>query len=210
MARDWYRTAAWDMSAQEDFERRLARARPSGRAQYLRIKGIFLAEAGQEAAAQTLWERVIRDHGESLDCRMSIEHLGDMARRHGDGARAEKLYRQLLAQWPDLNATTGMAEVSLAELLLDLGTQSAAHEALHLLKSALDRGGAIHLNTNLFRWHIALVRASELIEDQETVRRGASTALQLAERGPQFSRHPTVGVVNADPVTLSWLRQRAQ
>jgi hypothetical protein len=210
MAADWFRSSAWDASSQEDFERRLARARPANRPQYIRIKALAIAAGGQDVAAQVLFERVVRDYANSLDCRASLENLADMARMRGDLPKAEETYRRLLTQWPDLNATTGLAEVSLAEVLLDGPGIPRAVEALALLESAMRRGGALRLNANLFRWHVALIRAAEVIGDRETVKRAATTALRLADRGPQLARHPTVGLVAADPETLSWLRDHLE
>jgi hypothetical protein len=46
MAEDWFRTPGWDDGAREDFERRLARARPHNRPQYLKIRALALREAG--------------------------------------------------------------------------------------------------------------------------------------------------------------------
>jgi len=208
MTTDWFRGSAWDPASREDFERRLARARPSNRSQYIRIKALALAAAGQPDAARNLFERVIREHKDSLDCRASVEHLADLARGQGDDANAEA-YRELLTSWPDLNATSGMAEVSLAELLLKRGNRDEAQEALRLLQSAMQRRSALQLNANLFRWHLALIRAAEAIGDGATVKKAAGTALRLADRGPQFPRHPDVGVVRAEPKTIQWLRERA-
>jgi len=126
MTTDWFRGSAWDPASREDFERRLARARPSNRSQYIRIKALALAAAGQPDAARNLFERVIREHKDSLDCRASVEHLADLARSQGDDANAEAAYRELLTSWPNLNATSGMAEVSLAELLLKRGNRDEA------------------------------------------------------------------------------------
>jgi len=210
MAADWFRSSAWDALAQKNFERRLARARPDNRPQYIRIKALALAASGQDVAAGVLFERVVREYANSLSCPASLEQLADMARKQHDLPKAEETYRRLLTQWPDLNATTGMAEVSLAEVLLDRRSEPRAGEALALLESAMGRGGALQLNANLFRWHIALIRAAEAIGDRETVKRAAATALRLADRGPQFARHPTVGLVAADPKTLSWLRDHLE
>ncbi len=113
-------------------------------------------------------------------------------------------YRKVIEENPSLNGTTHMVEVSLAEMLLDEGNPANADEAVGLLQSALKRG--LFLNDQLFRWHLALVRAAVQLQDVETQRRAARTALALAERGPGLTRHPTVGVVQKDEITLRWLR----
>jgi hypothetical protein len=101
-----------------------------------------------------------------------------------------------------------MVEVSLAEILTDVSGGSRHEEALRLLDSALKRGQM--LNSGLFRWNVALARVAEQIGDLETVSRAAKSALSLAKRGPQFSRHPTVGLAVSDPSILAWLEKAAQ
>jgi hypothetical protein len=48
--RNWAHEVAFDGQAMAEFERRLARARPGNRAQWLRAKGATLLEAGQDEA----------------------------------------------------------------------------------------------------------------------------------------------------------------
>jgi tetratricopeptide (TPR) repeat protein len=205
---EWYRTADWSHADREDFEKRLARARAWTRPQYLRIKGLALRDAGDLEAAVSLWKRVIEEYPDSLDATSAFEHLGDVARRLGDSAEAERWYRALLDRSPSLSGTTGMVEVSLAELLIDEDDAGRCNAALELLESALHRRRHM-MNDQLFRWHIALLRASEQLGETETQQRAARTALRLAERGPEFPHHKTVGVVNTDDDTLAWLRARA-
>jgi tetratricopeptide (TPR) repeat protein len=205
---DWFRSASWDAQAQEDFERRLARARPTSRPQYLRIKGLALVSSGEHRGARGLFQRVIQDDGGSIQSRMALEHLGDLARKTGDRKAAEGAYRELLGRWPDLNATSGMVEVSLAELLLDSSPPQVS-EAMALLDSAIKRRTLV-FNSQLFRWHIALIRADEALGETSAAKRAARTALSLLDRGSQFSRHAGVGVATADSETLSWLHRLAE
>jgi hypothetical protein len=62
---DWYRRAEWNEEIAADFEARLARARPSSRAQYLSLQGYALLGANSEAA-ETLLQRAVslEDEGE--------------------------------------------------------------------------------------------------------------------------------------------------
>ena len=208
LPQDWFRTDAWDDEAKVEFERRLGRASVTKRPQYLRIKGLALAAANQHDAARALWLRVLREYPTDLDVSAATEHLADMERRLGAKETSERYYRQLLQQSPTLNATSGMAEVSLAELLIDRGDERSRSEALTLLDSALHRRQL--LPDELFRWHVALARAALDMGDVETQQRAARTALRLAEKatGP-FPRHPTVGVVQADEGAIGWLEEVA-
>lgn len=54
-----------------------------------------------------------------------------------------------------------------------------------------------------FRWNVAVMSFAEATGDQSTARDAAWRALDLAGRGPVFSRHKDVGVVRADRHTRS-------
>lgn len=166
-------------------------------------------ESGQIDAAQALWSRLLdNDPGHEFEKAGTIELLADSYVEQ-DPTTAERLYRRLLAEHPTLNGTTATAEISLAELLVDKADPASMDEALALLNSFLERDTAQFPNV-LFRWHLALIRIAQATCEKETVRRAARTALDLAGRGPVFSRHKTVGVVHADAVTLKRLRKLAK
>ncbi|MEV4688222.1 hypothetical protein [Microbacterium sp. LWH3-1.2] len=134
MADDWFRSPLWTETARTDFESRLARARARNRAQYLRIKGLALADAGEVVAARALWQRVLTDEGEfaHLESAGALEHLGDSYARE-DPIRAEHYYRRLIGEHPSLNGTTAMQHVKLAELLIRRRQPRDLHEAALLL-----------------------------------------------------------------------------
>jgi predicted Zn-dependent protease len=207
---EWFRSPAWDEAALADFEGRLARARPHNRQQYLRIKGISLRAAGQLDAARELLERAADfPEGYLHETVAAWETMADMAAERGDRVAAEQLYRRILAEQPSLSGTSGNVEISLAELLLDTGRPGARDEASALLNSWIGRK-QLKLDSELFRWHLALIRVAEAIGDHETVRRAANTALRLADRGPKLPRHPDVGLVQTDRATLKRLRKLAK
>jgi tetratricopeptide (TPR) repeat protein len=206
---EWFRRPEWDDAAREEFERRLARARPFNRSQYLRIKALALLEAGEDEGARVLLLRVL-DHpdGNAHDVGIATEHLGNLAVQHGDRELAELYYRRVLAEPRYPSGTTGGVEIALAELLLDKGGYGHT-EALTLLHSWLGRPD-LKFSNQMFRWHLAVIKAAEQAGDRETARRSADAALELASRGPQFPRHKDVGLVHADPVTLRRLRKLAR
>ena len=55
---DWYRRTDWDEQIEVDFEARLARARPSSRAQYLSLQGYALI-ASRPEQAEALLQRAV-------------------------------------------------------------------------------------------------------------------------------------------------------
>ncbi|MCZ4497530.1 MAG: tetratricopeptide 2 repeat protein [Marmoricola sp.] len=209
MADDWFRSPDWSTDAQADFEARLRRAHAGNRSQYTRIKGIALRESGRIDAARGLWSQILDNElGHESEQATTLELMADSYVGQ-DPTTAERLYRRLLQEHPTLNGTTTTAEISLAELLIEKADSASMNEALALLNSFLERKTAQFPNV-LFRWHLALVRIAQATGEKETVRRAAKTALDLAGRGPGFSRHKTVGIVHADAVTLKRLRKLAK
>src|SRR6266576_2652022 len=154
---DWFRDPSWDPVTRDLFEDRLSRARDWNRPQYLRIKALALKDVRELKAAKQLLIRVVSDYPDSVDCGFCLELLGDIAREEGSAEAAEWNYREVIRRWPDLNGTTGMVEVSLAEVLTETGGPDRHEEALRLLDSALKRGRL--MNSGLFRWNIVLARA---------------------------------------------------
>ncbi|HEY3954536.1 MAG TPA: hypothetical protein VGM53_14260 [Streptosporangiaceae bacterium] len=186
MANDWFRSPEWDEDARADFETRLARARPHNRQQYLRA-------AGHLDGARELLERAAdRTDGYFVQTVAAWETLADMAVVRGDRESAEQLYRRILAEQPSLSGTTGSVEMSLAEILLDTGHPDALNEAFALLRSWTGRSG-IKFDSQLFRWHLDVIRAAQAIGDQETVKTAASAALKLAARALSYRVTPTSG-----------------
>lgn len=210
VADDWFRSPDWDEAARGDFEARLARARPHNRQQYLRIKGVSLRAAGHLDGARDLLERAARSRdGYFFQTVAAWETLAEMAADRGDLETAEQLYRRILREQPSLSGTSGSIQLSLAEILLDSARPGALDEAMALLNSWIERKH-LKFDSQLFRWHLDLIRVSEATGDKETVSRAASVALDLASRGPQLPRHPGVGLVQTDEATLRRLRKLAR
>lgn len=206
MPDDWFRSPDWDADAQAEFERRLGRARPWSRPQYLRIKGLSLVGAGELAGARALWLRVLEDPDADLDRWHSLEHLGDLDAA-SDPEAAEGWYRQLLAEDPTLNATSCMAEVRLAALLTRKGTAPALAEAWGLLEAWPSR--RMPFPANHFEWELARARWGEAAGRADVVRGAARHAIELVDARSPFSRHPTIGLVQIDPEVMEWLGARA-
>lgn len=210
MTDEWFRSPEWTRDAQADFEARLGRSRGGNRAQYMRIKGLALREAGQVDAARELWTRVIESEDEhTSQVPGSLEHLGD-SYRHDNPGRAERYYRRLIADYPTLSGTTACVHLSLAEILLDRRDDKSAEEAAELLGSWIDKFSVPFPNAH-FRFNLALIRAAKAAGDKETAQQAARTALDLAARDPVYPRHgQEVGVVKADTKTLRQLRRLAR
>src|SRR5438128_1768759 len=122
MEDEWFRSPSWSEADRAEFEARLARSRKYNRAQYLRIKGLALRDAGEIEAARELWTRVLSDDGEfsTMEGFTTLEHLGDSYIQE-DPTLAEYYYRRLLNDNPALKSTTMTQHIKLAELLIRRG-----------------------------------------------------------------------------------------
>jgi tetratricopeptide (TPR) repeat protein len=203
MPDDWFRSPAWDADAEADFERRLGRARSHNRPQYMRIKGLALADTGKVHEARVLWQRVLQSDAYDFEKAAAREHLADSYVGE-DPQLAIELYRSVVGE---RSGTTSTQHIKLAELLLDRGTPEALCESGAVLTQWVDR--QLPFPNAHFRWNLAVIRHAEALQDREAIREAAQRALDLADRGPVFSRHPTVGVVEADRDTLKRLRRLA-
>lgn len=208
MADDWFRGGDWTPAAQEHFEAKLARARPASRPQYLRIKGLGLNEAGDVAGARSLWNRVLGDPASDwVQLAPATEHLADSYYSESPEIAAA-YYRRVTELSPTLSATTGTHHIKLAQLLLDTGTEADLAEVGDLLTWWVDNAKSPFPSAH-FSWNIAYIKWALALGDDQSARAGAQRALEWEARGPVFSRHPTVGLVEADAGTLDWLRSLA-
>lgn len=203
--RDWAHEVTFDGPTMAEFERRLARARPGNRAQYLRVKGARLLGAGLDEAlpvAISLLRRVVDDHDDLLQVPWSHELLGEAYRRMGDLDRAEHHYRKCLETADERrNGTSNVTELSLAEVLLK---QSRPDEALQLLDDEELRG-RLTWNSSIYRYCLARARAERATGGEPAP--WSREALRLAEEDePQLPHKPTIGRVQATREELAELR----
>jgi uncharacterized protein HemY len=208
---DWFRSDAWDAQARELFETKLARAR-SGRAQYLRIKGLALTHTDDPEriqAGRQLLQRVIDEHPEDrLEVSSAHYDLGDSLARHGCYAEAEEHLRACLSLEATVNARHD-TELRLAEVLIDGHTRSL-DEAWELLNVAGNPRGVL-FHAIAWRVEIARARLRARQDDRPAAAMHARNALALLDHNePQFSRHPNVGLILPDDRTISELKRLAR
>lgn len=210
MADEWFRSPAWGEADRADFEVRLTRSRGYNRVQYLRIKGLALSDAGEIAGARDLWLRVLADDGEfsKTEGFTALEHLGD-SYVEDNPLLAERYYRRLLTDNPSLKSTTATLHIKLAELLIRRGEKADLGEAAYLLIQWPEVVRIPFPNAH-FRWNLAVIDLAEATGDRKTAVEAARKALNLADRGPVFPRHRTVGVVHAEHQVLERLKRLAK
>lgn len=217
MADDWFRTPEWGASESEEFERRLAQARARNRPQYLRIKAIALGQSDDptlRAVARELLRRVIDGYPDSgYEIPFCHELLGHFYRRDGRRDEAQHHYRACLRLMPDDGSgTSGLCDLSLAELLAERGDPASLDEATSILhRIREDRSHRLMFDSQLFRFHVAWARVADRLGETEAAAEAARRALETAAiTQPQFPRHPTVGLVETDDATIAELKRLAR
>lgn len=212
MADDWFRSKTWTKNDREHFETRLARARATSRAQYIRIQAVELADsasADARAAAGELFGRLIRDFGED-DLQVAMGHT-DKARWHqarGELREAVDHYRQGVAHEDGLSggALRWGGDLSLAELLIEL--DGDLDEAQEMLERASKSGLAFR--SQRWRWFVADARVANRRGDPQRSASSARAGLDLlTEDQPDFPRHPDLGHIDAAAETIREVRQLA-
>ena len=197
---DWYRGDAWGRKDREQFEAKLARAKPDSRPGYLRIKGLGLIESKRRSRQQAgveLLERVIRDHTDAWQPEIAGAHaaLGSHYERQGDLPRAVEHLRRTVELDRGTNVDHG-AELQLGALLAehpDLADDPS--EAAALL--AVDEASLI-FRSQQFEWAVAQARLAATAGDADRAAALARGALWLeANDGPTARRHPLVGLIGS-------------
>lgn len=187
-------------------------ARPYNRAQYLRIKGLSLHEAGEMDGARALWLRAFDEdrNVEAVTTQQAsvLEHLGDSYAAE-DPLAALDFYERSLEGVRLGRGTTCTQHIKMAELLLRLPTPSNVGRASDLLARWPEEARLPFPNAH-FRWNLAVLELAQVTGDKDAAQEAARRALDLAGRGPVFPRHKTVGIVETDRRTMKRLARLAK
>lgn len=208
VTRDWFRNETWTAAVREEFERRLARARPSNRPQYLRIQGVHLERAGDVESARELWVRTVQSdpsHDLGRDRFAAMEHLADSFKR-SDSEQAARWYRLVLAENSSLSGTSWQAELSLAETLVAAGDVLGARQSLADWRAR----GESKTPADLVREQLVLLELAEVAADRDAARIAARRALEAAAMPSPFANHPDVGIAKLDAATRKRLNRLAR
>jgi hypothetical protein len=207
---DWYRAPTWTGAARDTFEQRLRRARPHKRPQYLRVQAVTLLQSGDShdrQAAIDLLHQLLDQYPENFEVPFAHELLAQAYWADGDLALAEYQLRCCLATSPaNRSGTTGLADLALAELLVERGDSARFGEAAALLDAA-DLPARLVFHAQVFRYYLIRARLADRVGDPRR-REYAQRALQVAAiTTPQFPRHPDVGLVHTSAAVLAELRE---
>lgn len=217
--RDWFRLESWNPGIEAEFEKRLKRSRTRfNQAQYLKIQGATLLGSGDIAVRSKgveLLRRVISEYADqNTEVAHSHEVLADYFKRTRNFVEAELEYRNVLAYYartPSRTNTSGLADLSMIELMLDWDAPEKYKEAEDLLgKLAESKARHIVFNSDLLRYHVAGARLLSRVGRFVEASAHAGFALRAADiRTPQSSRHPNVGIPQPSAELIDELKRIA-
>ncbi|MBS1509064.1 MAG: hypothetical protein JSS79_20670 [Bacteroidetes bacterium] len=213
---EWYRNTTWDKDTSELFETKLKRARgPFNKAQYLRIQASYLLDSANsefQNVGLQLMRRLIEEFPtEDFSTIFGKEQLGDYFYKTGQFEEAEHFYRQVTDHYKrkSRSGTSGVADVKLAETILELDKRDKFEEAYKLLTVDFEAtGGSLSLNDDRFFYTRVAAELCDQLDKKEEAKRLAGLALEIAKiTEPQFTRHKTVGLVRTTNDILDRLRK---
>jgi len=157
-----------------------------------------------------LLQRVISEHpDDELETAMAWADLGRFYAEEGEHELAADALRSCLNAEAAVGGGlhTG-SELALVEVIVRAGWADRYPEALDLLEAA-DRAG-LTLKVERWRWALAQARIASRSGRVRVAKSFAAAALALlADPSPDFSRHPDVGLINADASTVRELKRLA-
>jgi hypothetical protein len=162
MPAEWYRTPDYDQAAKTEFSHRYNRARRPHRVQYKVIKAIHQMEAGEPGAInwaeELLTEVTLDNDAYRHDQAHAFETLAELHRRTGHWELAVHALKQCIEiASPTMSGTSGLPDLTLAEILLESDPDGRLRVAGLLSSQPLIE--RIKFNSELFRYLVATARA---------------------------------------------------
>lgn len=195
---DWFRSADWSSAAQAHLEEKLARARQP--AQYLRIKGLALLEAGDARrgrAGVALLQRLIETFPEdAVEVAGAHALLASWHERQGQVDEAVAAHRATLTAEVGTNVGHG-AQLALAALIARWARHEEFDEAERLLDGVAEDPTALVFRSQQYAYAGARSRLAAAWGRCDEAAAFAHGALWLAEANePTAPRHPDVGLID--------------
>jgi tetratricopeptide (TPR) repeat protein len=189
---DWFRNTDWSAQIEEEFFRKLDRAR-SQKSQYLRIQASTLRERRPEVALALLDQYFGR--GEHFDLAQGYLDQAHAYLALGNFEMAEKAYEKVLQReqdYPQLQTRAGF------EFPLFVAVQKSSDQYERVLELIKTYESKIVFPVDRFENHAAHALISADLGRVEEARELALLAIAAAETMVSaFPRHPGIGLVGA-------------
>lgn len=193
MKNEWFRKTSWAEEDAADFERRLRRARPSSRAQYLYLQAQHLLQAGDAINAVSLADRAASDPFVGVHVAAVHNVRAASYCKLGDLQRAKDAYRAAVRAETAGRVIGTEAYLDLSWLIATERERAEYTEVLELLDAFADRGV---FPVQRFRRHAVRALIAFDQGDANVARSEAVLALQAASAETSgFRYHERLGLV---------------
>ena len=213
---DWYRNTKWNDQIESEFEARLKRSRGNyHKAQYLRIQASYLLDSDikilQEKGIEYM-ERVINDYPEEKFSTIhGNEQLGDFYLKNESFENAEKYFRIVTEYYysETRSGTTGLADLKLCQTIVESEQTEKYKEAYVIATEKFEKTeGRLMMNSDKFYYADLMANLCYKMDRKDEASEFAVSALELSNiTEPQFNRHKTVGLIDAETEQLKRLER---
>ncbi|ACG74180.1 Tetratricopeptide TPR_2 repeat protein [Anaeromyxobacter sp. K] len=198
---DWFRRETWSREDQAEFERRLARSRPTSRAQYLRIQAVHLLQTRMPEllrAALTLLDRVVTEYPKDLQAALALTDRAKCLLALGEWPAAAEAFRAALAAETTFPSVRSDAYLSLAFEVVTRNDRVLFDEVSRVCFAHASEPRPFPVQQ--FRWHAVQALLADAEQNTEVARTEASAALAAAAASESgFRYHRTLGLVRCVP-----------
>ena len=139
---DWYRLKSWTKTDEEEFFKKLNRARKDGRAQYLKIQAIELVQTEKQdllKVAENLLNKMLTEYPDDNFNKGSALHtLGDIYKLRNNYQKAIEYYKQALDFEKSYPNVITQAYLDYSELIIKTGDKPLFDEVEQILRQRQD------------------------------------------------------------------------
>ena len=206
---DWFRRTSWTKVDKAEFEQKLWRAHRHNRAQYVRIQGVHLAEAGHHKAAVELFERVLAEFPEPFEVGSALSGLGQSLLALGEHERALDAMRRCVRSEREDSSGRDNASLEFAFTVACLDARELFREARQVLRDDEELEMFVLFPLDSFKLHAAraiLARSRRIAAEEAAAALGEA---ELDDSG--WPHHAKLGLVgDAFPALRIRLRAMAR
>jgi len=189
---DWFRNTTWSKEIEEEFFRRLARAR-SQRDQYIVIQAITLARLRPEIALR-LVDLYFESRSDLFDDARALVAKATAFAAMGDLPNAAEAYRSALACE---KARPGLVTTAYLEYPFLVATERMESEYEGALSVLEDRKSHVAFPLGRFKWNAAYALILSARGNANAARSYALAAVEASqEQSSEFCKHRGLGLVD--------------
>ena len=194
---DWFRLKSWTQTNEEEFFKKLNRARKDGRAQYLKIQAIELVQTEEEAllkVAESLLNKMLTEYPEdNFNKGSALSTLGDIYKLRENYQKAKEYYKQALDFEKVYPNVITQAYLDYSELVVKTGETTSFDEVEQIL---LERQPSLMFQIEKYKVNSLLSIINKHKNRHDEAKRFAELAEQSANAETSGLRyHQYLGVV---------------